>query len=227
MNNRCLGIVAAALLCGPALWAEEPATHEVSFPSGDAAWTITFDDGSPKRDGSESPGADGAKEKPVAGQVARIEIVRMADGRHDVVSYASGSKAEIWWPARAGLVLFRMDGEAVKAFRSGYFDDQRYDATAFQWVNRETFRGMETFGGKACRRYVFEKTLVGGERLVFQAWIDRQTNRPLALKVGGGAAGVFAFDLPVPEHAYIPSPEFAAALEKCRDALTPRKSYGR
>ncbi len=227
MNSRCLGLVAVALLSGHSLRAQEPATHEVSFPSGDAAWTITFDNGSPDRSGSAAPRTDSAKEKPVAGQLAKIEIVRMGGGRHDVVSYASGAKAEMWWPPRSGLVLFKMDGEAVRALRSGYFDNQRYDATAFQWVNKGTFRGMEMLAGKPCRHYVFEQPLVGEERLVFHAWIDNQTNRPAALKVGGGSAGVFVFDLPMPDRAYVPSPEFAAAFEKCQDALAPRKSYGR
>ncbi|PTX96709.1 hypothetical protein DB345_05870 [Spartobacteria bacterium LR76] len=211
-------------MLGCTLCAQEPTTHEVSFPSGDAAWTITFGE---DRGGAATQRADSAKEKTVAGQVAKIEIVRMADGRHDIVNYANGSKAEIWWPARAGLVVFRMDGERANAFRSGYFDGQRYDAAAFQWVSRDTFLGMETFGGRSCRHYVFEQMLVGGEKIVFQAWIDNQTNRPVALKVGGGAAGVFAFDLPLPDRAYAPDSEFAAALERCREALVPRKSYGR
>lgn len=209
---------------------EMPLSHAVTFPAGNAAWSVTFPAGeksSPQEtQGSESAGG-GSKKVEGPERFKKIEIVRMGNMRRDRAIWTSGVEGEFWWSEKAGIVVWKKGNEDLRAMREGHLSAQRFDKTSFSWVNESNYRGMKAVGKTQGQYYRMEVKDSWGEITVYQAWLDPATRRPLALQVGDAELGTFTFDLPLPEIPISISGDFAVLLDRCEKAMAPRKSYGR
>ena len=185
-------------------------SHQVNFPSGDAAWSVSFETG-------EDYGQDSApKPKPNARQMSKIDIVRMGDLRHDILTWSDGNTTEYWWEPKLQVVLLQDNNDTrVHAAKAGNMDASRFDDSLFTWVSASTFKGLKPFHGTLCRTYGMDITTLMGEVIHLRAWIDNKTGRPLAWS-NSGIINVFSFDQPLPQTPLVLPPNFQATLTQVR-----------
>lgn len=202
--------------------AHEAIVHAVSFPKGDAAWSVKL------ADYKRPDGRDGkiAVEPPASLVVKKVKIVRKGGLRRDVVTYLDNSESTYWWVEKSGIILWKKGDEPVQAMRSGFFGAQRFDESFFSWVNEKTFRGMEKFQGEDCRHYHIEVPSVDGDVMAYDAWIDNKSQKPVAWN-DGGVPRIFSMDESIPEEPLSLSTSFQDVLARCEAALAPKRKLGR
>lgn len=213
MNRRfVLAILCAAASVAP-LSAQE-VTHSVSFPKGDAMWSVLMAPRKKPSGGEASPAA-----------VTRIDIVRSGNLRRDTITYSDGTQKQQWWGNAPEVLLSESDGGRVRAIPGGYAEEQRYDEASFAWVGEATLVGPETMGGKNCLRY--ERKVVPDEDVskTFVAWIDPATHRPVALN-NGFVTVTFAFSDVPPESLQLPQ-KFRDKLDRYQAFYAPAKGSAR
>lgn len=192
-------------------------SHKVNFPSGDAAWSVSFDTN------DDSGQSSAPKPKQAAHQMSKLDIVRMGDLRHDILTWSDGGTTDYWWEPKLEVVLSLNTGDSrIHAAKAGNMDDSRFDDSTFNWVSASTFKGLKSFRGTSCRTYGMDVTTLLGEVIHYRAWIDNKTGRPLAY-TNGGMIDVFSFDQPMPTPPLILPPNFQATLAQVRAFMVPPK----
>lgn len=200
--------------------AQDQISHEVKFPTGDAAWTVTVE----KEQIKEGPPP---VEDTNARRVRTINVVQKGDLRRDVTHWSDGSVTESWWLPKISLAL--MPGKAaddIRGIKMSQLGARRFDASTFSWVGAQTFRGFDTFKGKKVQRYQLESTLDDGDKASEYALIDGKTGIPLAWS-NGVQNYVFSFDAEVPKEPLIIPSAFQEALKRYEAYYAPAKKAGK
>jgi len=170
--------------------AEPPLVHTVTFPTGDATWTVTFEK-------EEQAGGKPAKKltKDDHGE-EQITIVRTGKLRHDVETFTDGNTMEIWWNFGADVAFLKESADKPFAAVSLGKMTGRYDQSYFSWVSAGKYQGMVVFHEKKCRYYM-EEVAERGHKDTLEVWIDNKTAKPVGFGTNG-LVGIFNLDLPAP-----------------------------
>lgn len=235
------GIAAFALmlgvLAGPSAVAQDdpPISHEVSFPTGDTAWKVRLTHlkkGAIHREQDSAAEEEPATEEPVDGTKAEkigirlIDVVRKGSLRRDQVRWTDGSTTEYWWPAGSPVVVFKTHQDKdVRVMRRSIMDTRAFDESLFHFVSAATFRKAQSFRGKKCLAYDYEKPMADGETMTIYAWINAKTHQPWAWSDGANLV-LFNFNVPIPAEPLIIPPEFASALRTHEAYYAPPKRLG-
>ncbi len=159
----------------PALLRADEISHQVLFPQGDLAWSVTFQNDPAA---APPPGAPAAPRKFV-----RIDIVRQGDIRRDVAVLSDGGTDEMWWIETKPAWALVDHGGGVAVMSAVAFGDVRFDAPSFAWVGAKTYVGKKSFDGVTCQYYQ-EAEQDGRGTYTLRAWIDPATRLPVALDNG-------------------------------------------
>lgn len=175
----------------------ESMVHKIDFPKGNARWTITFE----IIDAELAKAAElQSKKYP---QQKKIEIVRVANLRHDVVTWSNSNNSELWWVQNPPLVFQDDPDGKVSAREYGIMKAYRFDESNFEWIGAAVFKGILDFKDKKCRYYEKEITLDNDEKAVLKAWIDAETLKPYAWTDGARAA-IYTFSATIPGELALP-----------------------
>jgi hypothetical protein len=192
-RTTLLALAAAPAWLSIASLRADPVTHQVNFPSGDAAWTVKFD-----QDGATSGDSAGLAPaaKAAAGKKMReIDIVRTGHVRRDEITFVDGTTQERWWVENPDYALFQ-NGALVSSIRAANCAALRFDASSLNFVSAATYKGNKTEQGIECQYYEYKV----GDNLqgwttngpLVRAWIDAKNHQPVAYDNGTGI-GVFGF----------------------------------
>lgn len=194
--------------------AEEPIVHTVDFPKGDAAWGVLFQVDPAAATPKSAPGLPDAEAVPLPRQRKKMDIVRQGQLRHDLVTWSNSSVTEYWWSDKAGFVVYQdlPDGR-INTLKTGNLQDQRYDNSLFDWVKAGTFMDLRTFHGKKCRYYETEIILPDEEKQTLRAWIDNESQKPVAW-TNSGILSIFSFDVPMPVQPLVMPEKFQKAIDR-------------
>lgn len=199
-------------------------SHKVGFPSGAAAWTVTFEVLEPEasdKDKKEVPPPEAkADDSLLPPQVKKIVVARNNNIRRDIMTWSDGKTTECWWMQEPPFVFQDTAKGGVSVKKVGNMGDSRYDESIFSWVGAGTFKGMKELKKKECRYYAQEITLPNMEKAILMVWIDNKTTLPVAWSAGGGIA-VFSFDgQSAPENLKLPE-RFQPRLKKLEAFFSP------
>jgi len=207
-----------------ALQAEKIDTeHKVLFPTGDASWTVSLQ--------AEKPSGPPAAKSDRTPEILKIDIVSRGPVRRDVIHWSEGANGESWWIKNPPVTLLRnKPGEPVRLMKSGYLDSRRFDDSSFSWVNAQTYKGDEDYGGKKVRRYKQHRKAVEreeGEAAEPQtALIDAESGRPV-LWSDGKVIATFSFDPATPAGPLTMPEDFREALKNYLAYISPPRKLGK
>lgn len=215
MNKLALALTGAAaclVLVSKAL-AQDAIVHTVAFPQGDATWSV-------KAQSQESPTSQSPEGAQPSAQKARVflgsEIVRQGKLRRDVITWADGTTAEMWWVANLPYVLAERNGR-VDVIKAADIGQASFDESCFTWVSAKTYLGKKSYQGKDSQYY--ETLLINpatDTRVTLRAWIDPVTHQPLAL-FNGYTEVEFAFPKPAPIPPLQMPPNFQQVYTRLQD----------
>jgi len=194
MNKWTYAALAAVGMVLNAARADE-VVHQVNFPTGDTTWSVDFQAGGTS---NASPPAGAAPAK----KMREIEIVRQGHMRRDTITFSDGTTQERWWVQNPDYALFQ-NGSVVSSMRAAEFAPVRFDASSFDFITAQYYKGKQSQQGIDCQYYEYrmEDNLQGWgfHGRIVRAWIDPKTHLPVAYDNGGGI-GVFTFSKgPVPD----------------------------
>ena len=98
---------------------------------------------------------------------------------------------------------------------------RRLDETSFEWVNAETFVGLDKFQGKPCQVYKMYVPISEDNGYYIFAYIDPLTLLPLGTQVGT-RVGIFQFAAEIPPEPLVLPPDFRAKFEQLRGYMIPK-----
>lgn len=213
---RLLVAIMGVMACAGALAQESPVSHVVNFPRGAAAWEVAFEKPSKPPEGDNSPPA-----------AEKIEIVRRDNLRRDTVHWTDGTVREQWWCENPPVLVFESPNGSVSAMKGAYAAERRYDESSFTWVNAKAFMGMEVVRGKKCSYYEKEFSDAGEAsiKLKWRAWIDPETQRPVAYN-NGFSTVFFTFSEAIPEKLEVPG-KFEKKLRRYQAFYAPAQKTTR
>ena len=206
----------------------------VKFPAGDASWTVEFS--YPKTPAPPAPTSDGNSAQPplVVRKAQKIEVTQVGNTKRVLIAWTDGKTSERW--AIPGLpVIFETlphDESSVAALENGssakLFAEyvMPYDSFGFRWITPKSLqeKAPVSHAGRKCFHYkgpVFPPSVGAspGEMPVaspdtpdWQAWIDAETLRPVALDTGT-ALCVFTFQKEAPVGPLIPPAKFKKQMD--------------
>ncbi|PTY05352.1 hypothetical protein DB346_01945 [Verrucomicrobia bacterium LW23] len=206
--------------------APAPLTHRVSFPTGDLAWTVDIEALDPKLANEQAKALTPEQKAAVDAQAAtvpqlrRVQIVRKSTLRRDIRQYNFGPANEFWWTDTGLVAQLDKPGGRVIVMKAGNMGNERYDASLFAWVTAATFKGEEVFREKKCRRYETVIMQRNDEKLTLTAWINSETNRPIAWSDGGNVS-LFTYDTePLPVALTMPD-DYQREVNRIRAFYAP------
>lgn len=174
--------VAIFLLLAALLRADD-LSHQVLFPQGDLAWTVTF------QNGQAATPAAGSPSPPQ--KFVRIDIVRQGNIRRDVAVLSDGSTDEMWWIETKPAWALVDHGGGVAVMSATALSNVRFDALSFGWISAQTYVGKKSIDGITCQYYQTNEE-DGRGTFTMRAWIDPATHLPVALD-NGSSTVEFAF----------------------------------
>lgn len=208
-----------ALLLSPLLVvAQQPISHDVNFPTGDAAWTVQIERL------QKVPAESGPKSVP---EPREIDVVRKGNVRRDTIAWSDGSTSQYWWKLSPGMVLFRVKpSEPLFFMLPSQLGNRRYDASNFSWVNAKTYRKEGSADGQAVREYHIKIKDPELDRVkIFNAEISAATGLPVTWSDDDWKA-TFQFKAVPAETLTIPS-EYQAEFDRIVQSQAPARPLGK
>lgn len=204
------------LLATVPLFAQEPVTHTVNFPAGDAAWTVRIQ---PLQKSATAPDGSPVREAEL------VEVVRKGNLRRDTLQWNDGSTSQYWWNLSPAAVMFRAKpSEPIFSIRPGQLGTRRFDESNFSWVGPKTFQKMEVVGGRPLRIYRIK--IEHDENVqTFTAGIDEETGLP-ATWSDEKAVATFKFGEP-PSTPLVMPEEYQSEFQRVLQNLAPVKPAGK
>lgn len=205
----------------------------IRFPEGDARWTIDI---------SYSSTAGGGKIQLPENRMTRAVVTRRGDVRRDQIWWSRSQASEVWVSVAARLRVYENPDNGsvyVIPFNDSImtlFVPREFDDDLFDWVAPGLFTGVENYEGKPCKVYagdisrVFrfpgtQEKVITLPPLPHKAWIDAETDRPVALDTGI-AFHRFAFDAGEGGPLVMPD-RLRLELERYLNDLAPSKRIER
>jgi hypothetical protein len=188
----------------------------VSFPTGDAAWTVDVTpDNTPSSSAPAAPGTQSIR------QVKRAEVTQLGDVKRIVITWSDGKTTEKWSipklpvtfeeDPRNGVVTPFLNGGPTILSDNFYLT---YDSFAFDWISPQALKEKDPiyYQGKQCFHY--EASVPAPMQkfaLKKEAWIDATTLLPVALD-NGNSLSIFKFQEKPPTGPLTMPPAFEHAV---------------
>jgi hypothetical protein len=199
--------------------AQDPPSHKVRFPAGDAAWEVKV-----AKNKRPSPDAQPAE---TGRQIKSIIMVRKGKFRRDTTLWSDGTSTEMWWLSEPPLALVqgRSSGD-IRGLKISQLGPRRFDESFFDWISAKTYKGEDSFEGKKVKVYQVERTLDDGDVATTSAKLDAETNEPVAWSDGAKTV-TFKFGLPVPQEPLVLPEAFRNALVRYEAYYAPAERRGK
>lgn len=157
-----------------------------SYPAGDFSCTITFDwDGS-----SKEPAPPGAPLPQGSQALQKMKIERVGKTMRYQFQWAGNRISEIWRDAETGLFVQQSDDPHNKSI---YIDSQvlvwvpplgTMTQDTIGWIDGSNLKEEVVFNGRKALRYERKMSFPSGATPLYQAWIDKETKRPIGFHDG-------------------------------------------
>jgi hypothetical protein len=187
----------ALLLLGPFILANSTglkANPLINFPAGDTVCSVTVT--SHLIGFSHTPANVNTEGSPVVLQ--SVEITRIGKLQRDEMTWSDGKKTEAWTLLDLGLTLaekvvssssFIYELLKGSPFRNAFCPTLLdLDEASVTWINPQSFTGNTDLEGKPTLHYQTKMSLPAPNgpprNVIYQAWIDAKTLKPLALDDG-------------------------------------------
>jgi len=185
----------------------------VAFPTGNAAWTVSF---TPSSSASAETNSNSPQKKP-----SQIDVTQLNHVKRIQITWTDGTTTEQWaippMPVnfeedpRNGSI----DPNLADSQSEGYIKFAiPCDSRAFRWLTPATLKEKDpiSYEGTLCFHYAGQDSPVpGAEAQPREAWIDAKTLLPVALDTGTSLA-VFTFASKPPTGPLVMPVKFQKAI---------------
>lgn len=227
MSNICwVSMIAFLAVTVAPGFSQEKISHEVKFPTGDAAWTVVI--GKEMRPGEETKTAEEIQNAATQKRAIKsIDIVRIGKTRRDTIHWSDATTTEYWWIDKLSIILMRgRPGEKIRSIKANLLEARSLDASIFAWVGEKTFQGIDSFKGKKAQRYQMKTPVEDGGFSYVNALIDPETSQPLMWSDGSNQA-FFSFDASLPDEPLVMPPDFQEAFKSYEALYAPAQRAGK
>ena len=212
-----------------------PTPPFVTFGGDKAAWTVDISYRPPpgdKKSSATPPDTSNSAKRDPNAHAVKVEAVRTGTISRYHITWSDGSVTEEWLTPKYLFPQDHLSGESGILYRPGLRKTFRYpqfDETQFGWVKQNAFAGKQNYKGKECFNYKSMVTVLHMDAddaedvqvapASYQAWIDTNTNLPVAFDDGQlQILYVYTF-LPPPVETLVLPPKFQELVTQYERAV--------